>query len=719
MPSGIGYGPLPLPPGLQQQEPTQDALARALLARPEQAPAPLPPPVQIEAQPLPLPLQQEPEPAQPVLPEWLTGLVQRARPAQAQQQVETSPAAAEQPATVDAADPIALALRGAEVAQSAQRAKVQQLELADSALRTAEQRTAQRLEEQRQRQELARQKIDEQNTQIQKSLRDGPGTTWRDVAAAGAGMLGAVLGAAFDRSGTLQKQLPQTLNAIAAQAQERTQAAFARQLQALQVGREGAQDDLDAAMDDERRIEQAGAAARVAITEEALRQIQLAAERGQLDLMTLESQGIPQQMKAELEAAKAKQAAALEEQERKRLEQDLKLAETEAGIRYKEEQIRSERADRAKQWAELDLQRQRLALDKDRSQALKEQDALEVQKKKLDILREQGVITDKEMARAVPLPGGAVLKANSAEQAREFSSQVASAEVLGGLMDQIAVALETGDRDFWGGKEGQELLAKWGAAKLATKDAEQLGAIQGADEALIENLIGKDPTSVSLSNLRTQAPRIREARRILEEKVNARARSISSDFSSNKARIELPRYEAPSKAVPSVEEARGQLLPIQSAVTGKRPRVSDSDFTAAVKTVRETAAASVGGKDRDAIVRTQANELAGALEQTRAEKARLEREHSAAIERRKRMGGTRTEQGRAAWEREKAALEELRTIEKYETNLAKALERERKMLRERVRNLDERAIKAGNVSEEDVKAFKRVERLLGKPAGDK
>jgi hypothetical protein len=742
MPAGIGYGPLPVPMGLQQPDPLQDALigVPSGLVGPEQV-AMIPPPVMPEEQPMAVPvpagLQDAPD-AAPV-PLWLQQQIAQQPQVQAAPANEQLPPSAQSlagaatfpddgfalPEGVAPDSPVGLALRASEVKRRAQQAKVDQLELAETALGSAEARTAKRQEEIAKRQEAARKRIDEQNTQIQAALRAGPGASWRGVAQAGMQALGAVLGAAFDRSGTLQKQLPQTMNAIVSEWQQRVQGDFARQIQALQVGREGAQDELDAAMDAERQLEQAGAAARVAIWEEAQRNMILAAERGQLDLAELEQQGIPQQMQAAIEAEKAAQAAKMEEDERKRITDELKLADMEAGIRYKEEQIKGERADRAKQFAELDIARQRFALDKERSGALKEQDRLDTEKKKLDILKEQGLIDDRNLAKAVPLPGGNVLVANSAEQARDFSSQVASAEVLSGLMDQIAVALETGDRDFWGGKEGQELLAKWGAAKLATKDAEQLGAIQGADEALIENLIGKDPTSISIGNLRTQAPRIREARRILEEKVNARGRSISSDFAGKEGRIELPRYEAPAEAVPTSEEARGQLLPIQSAVTGKRPRLSPSDFAAAVKTVRETAAASVGGRDRDAVVRTQAGELATALEQARAERERIARERDTATANRKRFGDSRKSEQARQWATKEAELtDEIKTVQEYEQRLAKELEKERRLLWQRVYDVGpggEQRKRSATVSAEDERAYKRIASLIGpiggKPAG--
>lgn len=736
MPQGIGYGPLPPPPGITgapglpriTPAPPVDL---SLLAPPqpqplipiELMPAPVMPE---EPQQLPPPgLEQEPQ-AAPV-PTWLQSLLAQRQPDTAAPAASTTtepttglPAPQAGAATYpDPRDPIALAKAGADARVRAEQATLAEMRAADEAIAKAAANQQRREAERAERERFARENVAAQNAQIQQALKAGPGTTWRDVAATGIQIAGAVLGAAFDRSGTLQRNLPNLLQAYVQQGQERTQAAFARQLQALQVGREGAQDELDAAMGDERRIEQAGAAARAAILEESQRQIQVAVQEGRVSMAELEAAGIPAQMEAELAAAQAKQAELEAEAQRKAVEQGLKLAKDEAELRLTEERIVGERADRAKQWAELDLSRQRLALDKDRSQALKQQDLLEVQKKKLDILKEQGLIDDRQLAKAVPLPGGNVLVANSAEQARDFSQQVASAEVLGGLMDQIAVALETGDRDFWGGKEGQELLAKWGAAKLATKDAEQLGAIQGADEALIENLIGKDPTSLSLGTLRSQAPRIREARRILEEKVNARGRSISSDFSGKKGRIELPRYEAPGAAVPSSQEAAKALLPIQSAVTGARPRVKPEEFSGYVKTLRETIAKEVASGQRrdelfsdrrlseDDIVRVQATELANSLKAMRAERQRLEQERVQAQQAARGKGPEST----AQLKRMQEITAEIATVQQYEQRLGKELERERRLLYQRIRGGDPRAKR--NVNPADQEAYKVVADLIG------
>jgi hypothetical protein len=619
----------------------------------------------------------------------------------------------------DPRDPIALATAGADARVKAEQTALAEMREADAAIAKAAENQQRREAERAERERMARENVAKQNAQIQQALKQGPGTTWRDVAATGIQIAGAVLGAAFDRTGTLQKNLPNLLQAYVQQGQERTQAAFARQLQAMQVGRQGAQDELDAAMDDERRIEAAGVAAQKAILDESQRQIDMAMQQGRVTLAELEAAGIPAQMEAMQAAADAKQAEIEAEAQRRAVAEGLKLARDEAELRLTEERIAGERADRAKQWAELDLARQRLVLDKDRSQALKQQDLLEVQKKKLDILKEQGLIDDRQLAKAVPLPGGNVLVANSAEQARDFSQQIASAEVLGGLMDQIAVALETGDRDFWGGKEGQELLAKWGAAKLATKDAEQLGAIQGADEALIENLIGKDPTSISVGNLRTQAPRIREARRILEEKVNARGRSISSDFSGKKGRIELPRYEAPGAAVPSSQEAAKALLPIQSAVSGKRPRVKPEEFIGHVKTLRETIAAEVGsGKRRDElfsdrklgeddVLRVQATELASSLKLLRAERQRLEQERAQAQQQARGRGP----ESAALLKRAQEITGEISTVQQYEQRLGKELERERRLLYQRIRGGDPRAKR--NVNPADQAAYDAVAAMIG------
>lgn len=734
MPQGIGYGPLPPPPGLA----TVPGLPRITPA----------PPVDLSllAPPQPQPVIPAELPPVPVLPEEPQQLPPPPGMAQDQQSdlgahlrallgIQPDTAAPAAPTTTkptgtpaptagaatstDPSDPTSLAVAGVEARIEAEKLTLEEMKRARDAIRESRANMATREAARAERERVAREEVARQNTAIQQALKAGPGTTWRDVAATGIQIAGAVLGAAFDRSGALQKNLPNLLQAYVQQGQERTQAAFARQLQALQVGREGAQDELDAAMGDERRIEQAGAAARQAIAEESLRQIQIAAQQGRVDLAEIEAMGLPQQLEAMKAEAEAKQAALEAEAQRKAVEQGLKMAKEEAELRLTEERIVGERADRAKQWAELDLARQRLALDKDRSQALKQQDVLEVQKKKLDILKEQGLIDDRQLAKAVPLPGGNVLVANSAEQARDFSQQIASAEVLGGLMDQIAVALETGDRDFWGGKEGQELLAKWGSAKLATKDAEQLGAIQGADEALIENLIGKDPTSISLGTLRSQAPRIREARRILEEKVNARGRSISSDFSGKKGRIELPRYEAPGAAVPSSQEAAKALLPIQSAVTGKRPRVKPEEFTGHVKTLRETIASEVGsGERRDDlfsdrklgegdILRLQATELANSLKAMRAERQRLEKER-AQVQQQARGRGPASA---ALLKRAQEITGEIATVQQYEQRLGKELELERRLLGKRI--FARPGMKRTDVNPADQAAYDAVTALIG------
>lgn len=738
MPEGIGY-PLPPPPGLLTGQPV--GLPRPVLPVAEQPlPAPaLSPDVPTTPLPAPVMLEQQAEiPPPPIAIEqgmpapWWIQQVQGGGDAQATG--ATTPAQAGAPMTpapepdqasdefvlpdgVAPDSPVGLTMRGLWTQQQAQKAKVRQLEQAGVAIKEADARTAKRLEEQQARQVAARERVATQNAEIQQALRAGPGGTWRDVMATGASALGAVLGAAFDRSGTLQRALPQTLNAIVDEGQKRMQSAFGRQIQALQVGREAAGDELDAALDEDRKIEQAGAATRLAILEEAQRQITLAAESGQLDLMELRRIGVPQQMEAAMEAERAKQAQIAEEQARKDMEFQAKQAQNAADLAYKQEQTLSERADRAKQWADLDIARQRLALDKDRSAALKQQDALDVQKKKLDVLKEQGLIDDRQLAKAVPLPGGEVLIANDAERARAFAPMIASSEVLYGLLNRIAVKMEAGDERYWASPEAQRLVSDYNNAVLATKDAEVLGAIQGADMGLITGNIGPNPTDVSLANLRSHAPLIRQTMDTLEVKVNARARAASSDFAANKMKITMPRIEEAQAAVPTAADAQAQLVPMQSAESGKRPRIPASEYSAAVTTMREAVAAEVGAIDKDAVLREQASALGTSLQQAREERERLVREREEATRRRKvlsKLGGPKADEWAA---KEAAAAAEIKTIEGYEKRLTDALKRERKLLYERTGSGNPR-IKA---SEADRAAYRRVVNLIGdfggKPTG--
>lgn len=695
------------PPTLDEQmagAPPALGLPPGMLA---QAPQPLgPPPAQLPAAgPLTLPPGMLDQPQASALLQAPPGMA--AAPAQ----VAPEPQSAmlpEQVATperdvlagIDPNDAIALATRSAEVSRDVQRANLAEAQRLDVAVREEAEKQERRLAERAEREERARERVAQQNAEVQAALRAGPEGTWRDVARTGTEALFAVLGAAFDRSGMLQQALPQTLNGIMQQGQERVQSAFARQLQALQVGREQAGDELDAAMDDERRIEAAGAAARTALIEESMRQMDLAVQQGKVDLATLEAAGIPAQMTAQLTEAQAKQRALQMEEQRKAEKEALAAAKT-------REEIASSRASRARQWAELDLSRQRLALDTDRSTTLKEQDRLDVEKKKLDIAKEQGLIDDRDLAKAVPLPGGAILKANSAEQARDFSSQVASAEILGGLMDQIAVALETGDRDYWGGKEGQELLAKWGAAKLATKDAEQLGAIQGADEALIENLIGKDPTSISVGNLRTQAPRIREARRILEDKVNARARSISTDWAGQKQRVELPRYEATAEATASADEVQNRLALKPGKATGSVPKLDAKEVSSYVQQLRaDIDRQQTAGKltdrvtgqpvDKKGVVIEQAYRLVETVKANRRTAAEIDRE-VASLKRPGLPAGEIDRMGKL--------VQAQRNLEATNARIAVELERERKFLKDRAERSD--------ATVADKAALEAVEAVIG------
>jgi hypothetical protein len=728
MPAGIGYGPLPVPMGLQQPDPLQNALmgVPSGLVGPEQA-AMIPPPVMPDQQSvaMPVPSGLQDAPAAAPVPLWLQEqLAQREQPAEQAPMPAPLPAAEPDgfalPEDVAPDSPVGLVLRGHAVQQQAQAAKVEQMKLAQGRIAAAEQRTAKRQEEIARRQEAARKRLDEQNAQIQSALKAGPGTSWRGVAAAGMQALGAVLGAAFDRSGTLQKQLPQTMDAIIGEWQQRMQGDFARQIQALQVGREGVQDELDAAMDEDRKLEQASAAARVAILEEANAQIQLAGEEGRLDLMELERLGIPQQMAAELEKEKADQAAKMEEDERKRVEREMELAKAEADITYKLEQAQSERAKRAIDRAQLGLSRDRLELERQARETQSVKDEVDLHDKRLSAALKAKDLEAKDRDRAIILPDGRPILLNStAEGAQKMAvGKVATARKLGRLVDEIVQASErTGYDPKWlGSAEGQKTRLLWRKLWLSVKDQEELGAITGPDEKVLDDVTGADPTSFSTEALRGTADRLRLLKRTTEDEVDDYLATASSDYVGQRKRFTLPALDAPEDAVPeSPEDARGMLLP---GTAGARPRigagkgdVKPEDFDAAVKTVREVAAKSVGGEDRDAIVRVQAEELASALEQARSERERIDRERVEVTKRRavlSKLGGPKA---REFEERERALAEEAKTVAEYERRIAEALKRERRLLWQ----------KAGDPKlrgrEEDRAVLKRVESLIGPVAG--
>lgn len=740
MPEGIGY-PLPPPPGLLAGQPV--GLPRPMLPMADQPlpasvlssevptallPAPVMPEEQAEIPPPPIVTEQ----GMPA-PWW----IQQVQGGEAQAPGAAQTVAAQAGAPMAAApesdqpsdefvlpdgvapdSPVGLTMRGLWTQQQAQKAKVQQLELAGQAIKEADARTAKRIEEAQARQVAARERVATQNAEIQQALRSGPGGTWRDVMATGAGVLGAVLGAAFDRSGTLQKQLPQTLNALVDAGQKRMQEAFGRQIQALQVGREAAGDDLDAALAEDRQIEQAGAATRLAILEEADRQIKRAAENGQLDLMELQRIGVPQQMEAEIEAARAKQAQIAEEQARKDLEFQTKQRAAEADIAYKAEQVLSERADRAKQRADIALDKERLELQRKAQETQSVKDAVDLHGKQLDVALKNKEIEAKDLSRAIILPDGRPILLNSTAEGsqKQGVAKVTTARKLGRLVDEITQAAErTGYDPKWlGSTEGQKTRLLWRKLWLSVKDQEELGAITGPDEQILDDVTGADPTSFSPEALRGTAERLKLLKRTTEDEVDDYLATASSDYVAKGKRFELQTLEDPQAAVPTAADARSALVPMQSAASGKRPRVPASEYSAAVKTVRETVAKEVGASDRDAVLRGQAEALGSALQEAREERARIERERQRAEETRRRLGDTRRSPQAREWaDKEAALIEERKTIEGYEKRLAEALKRERKLLWERT-GFGNPRIKA---SEADRAAYRRVANLIGDLGG--
>lgn len=694
------------PPTLDEQmagAPSPLGLPPGMLAS---APQPLgPPPAQMPAAaPLQLPPGMLDQPQASALLQAPPGMA----PAPVQAPAQVPPMASDQPASpardvlagIDVNDPIALATKQAEVTRDVMRANLAESKRLDVAVKEEADKQERRLAERAEREERARQRVAQQNSEIQAALRSGPQGTWRDVARTGTEALFAILGAAFDRSGLLQQALPQTLNGIVQQGQERVQGAFARQLQALQVGREQAGDELDAAMDDERRIEAAGAAARTALIEESMRQMNLSVLQGKVDQATLDAAGLPAQMQAMLSDAQAKQLALQQEEQRKAEKEALAAAKT-------KEEIAASQANRARQWAALDLDRDRLALDRERSKAQQEQDRLDTEKKKLEIAKEQGLINDREVSRSVPVTGGRVLLANSPEQARDFAKQYAAAEQISTVLDAMAVKLEQGDASWWSSEEGQKLAADYTQALTLMKDSKEFGALAGPDLDIIQGAIGKDPNDVSWQSLKSQAPRLRQTRDLIEREVNGRARSISNKWAESSEQLQLPRFEAPKAASRSATEAQQALTLKPGEATGTIPKLSDKDVDSYVTQLRaDLDRKQSAGELRDrvtgqplgkeGVVIEQAYTLVDTIKANQRTAAELDRE----VQRLKRPGLPAGEIARMG-----QLVQARRNLEATNARIMVALERERTFLRDRAKRSDARV--------EDKAALEAVEKLIG------
>lgn len=485
-------------------------------------------------------------------------------------------------AGIDPNDAIALATRSAEVSRDVQRANLAEAQRLDVAVREEAEKQERRLAERAEREERARERVAAQNAEVQAALRAGPEGTWRDVARTGTEALFAVLGAAFDRSGLLQQALPQTLNGIMQQGQERVQSAFARQLQALQVGREQAGDELDAAMDDERRIDAAGAAARTALIEESMRQMDLAVQQGKVDLATLEAAGIPAQMTAQLTEAQAKQRALQMEEQRKAEKEALAARKTEA-------EIAASKANTSQGWARINLDKQKQAADERRLNAQEAKDALEANNKALDVKLKAKELDAKDLNRAVVMPSGTTVLLNSTAEGsqKQAVAKIATARKLGRLVDEITAKGDQAYDPRWiGSPEGQKTRLRWRKLWLSVKDQEELGAVAGTDAQTLDDVTGDDPTGLSAEARRGTTERLQLLKRMAEDEVDDYLYTASVDYRDKKERFKLSERTDPADAAASADEVQNRLALKPGKATGSVPKLDAKEVSSYVQQLR-------------------------------------------------------------------------------------------------------------------------------------
>lgn len=571
-------------------------------------------------------------------------------------------------------DPVTLALKAAEVRRDAERLKLQVLQRADERIKEADARAEKTRLEAEGRAQEAQKRVADYQGQIEAKMKAGPEFGQQAVVATGLRALGSILAALADRTGQYRRQLPQLLSGHVQQGVAEVQDQYERELAALQSGQAAAGDEYDQALEETRRAEQARALAEASILGETERQLQIAAQRGQVDLAELERLGIPGEMTARRQAAL---------QEAARLEEDRSLKR-----RQVESELATEAVQRRKTRADMARDRERLALQRAQMEADSQRDSLEAHKKAVELALKQKELSEKDLGRAVMMPDGSPILLNSAGAQKEAVTKVATARKLGRLVDEITQAAEkTGYDPKWlGSPEGQKTRLLWRKLWLSVKDQEALGAITGPDEKILDDVTGADPTSFSADALRGTSERLKLLKRLAEDEMHDYLGTASADYSGRDTRFRLPEMESPESAIPTSTDARTKLVPPPSPRTGERPRLDPKDVSANVKTLRESIVREVaqgGVKDEltgealgdEVAVREQGRALAGALRDARADVRRIEDEIGALQQRGSR--GPDGAQVLAEIERLGKELPKARALEK---RLGKELERERRLL---------------------------------------
>ncbi len=709
---------LPVLPGLQFppiEDPSLELLRSQLeeqLANAGQLPAPqlVPEPLVMPSPASELPVSATQSPVSVAIPAPQLAVESPPLPAPAQRAPVTatpakaplSPVLQLEQLTKQSADNRALLARNAARLAQQQREQVREVQAA------AERREAKTALQQ----EEARAAVAEADASLRAAMRSSPEFSGRDIAATGVQLALETLGAALDRTGKSRETLGPRLSAIVnTRLRELPLERWQRHIAAVRQDRGLQLDALGRITADANDAAQAEGLAKAQIYENAALQLQELTASGQADAAELQASGIPAELEIKRQEALDQAGQAALANARAAEEASIKRATALSGLELSAEKAKTERTRRAQIRAGIGLDRERLALQKQAQEAKTAAAQQAAIKDRIDLALKSDELTARERERAITLPGGQNFILRSKEDRQKMANKMVAAEKVARLLDELIVMHDAASANpkWLGSKDAVLARQRYGAIFLAEKDINELGVISETDVELLEGLLGEDPTSFSLANIRQGMELLRQRRGQVGEEMRAALRT-SSDPTENTVdanAFEFAQRLPPEAASVGVEGSAAALVPVPQRALGKGiPDISPKDYRATVKAVRDAVdAEAASGQLKDFTGRRIGPEFANAEVATRLSDAYAElgkrAEEAADQDKRVYRTGDR-EAGRSLFE-------DSRRMASLRAQLEKELATEQQRLRRDLRDLDaeDEAFIASKVS------LRRINDLIG------
>ena len=561
-------------------------------------------------------------------------------------------------------------------------------------------------------QEEARSAVADADESLRAAVRSSPEFSGRDIAATGVQLALETIGAALDRSGKSRESLGPRLSAIVnKRLREMPMERWQRHIAGLREDRGLELDALGRITADANDAAQAEGLAKAQIYENAALQLQSLTASGQADAAELQASGIPAELEIKRQEALDQAGQAAMANARAAEEASIKRATALGGLRLTEEKTKTERTRRSQIRAGIGLDRERLALQQRAQQAKTAAELRTATKDRIDLALKSDELNARERERAITLPDGQNFILRSKEDRQKIASKMVASEKVSRLLDELIISHDkaSANPSWLGSKEAVLAKQRYGALFLSEKDINELGVISETDVVLLEGLLGEDPTSFSVANLRQGVEILRQRRGQVADEMRASLRT-ASDPAENTVDANAFQFltrEDPEAAAPGIEGSTAALVPVPQRALGRGiPDISPQEYKATVLAVRDAVdAEAANGQLKDFTGRTIGSEFVNAEVATRLADAYVDlgkrSEEMSAQAKAVFRAGDRT--------RGNSLFEDSKKLATHREQMERELATEQQRLRRDLRDLDadDEAFVASKVS------LRRINQLIG------